>query len=85
MSKEVHLPIIWDEKYDKLGVSPYELYLRQQGICFPVAEINLNGTVTLYCTDGEEKALTEGLLNPTFECMRCLVRFSTKAIKDATT
>ena len=83
MNKKIDLPIIWDDKYERMGVSPYELYLRQQGLCYLISEVGSNGEVKIYCTDGEERAPTAGLLNPTFECAKCMAGFTAKVVKDA--
>lgn len=72
---KVNFPIVWDDKYSKLGVSPRELYLRQTGGCWLIVEGD-----NLYCTDGNQKALTAALLNPTFECCKCMSSFAMKAV-----
>lgn len=65
-----------NEKYSRMGVTPEELCLRQEGKCHLELFIdNVDGEFQidqLYCTDNEEFALTKDLLNPTFECIRCL-------------
>ncbi len=73
----------WDERYLKLAVSAEELYMRQQGICYPTPSIGPDGSVEILCTDGNETAVTSGLLNPTFECAQCLARFAARVVKDA--
>jgi hypothetical protein len=73
---------VWDEKYTKLGVTPRELYMRQAGLCKLAPEVK-DGEVVLYCTDGKDKAETSKMLNPTFECMRCVSSFTEQVIKDA--
>lgn len=73
---------IWKEKYDRMGVTPEELYLRQTGKCFIRPEVDSEGKVSLHCTDGNHKALTGGLLNPTYECMVCLSRFTENVIEE---
>lgn len=81
MPSESKFPI-WEEKYEKMGVTPHELYLRQQGICFIRPEIDMDGKVTLHCTDNKDKAITSGMLNPTFECIQCLTRFTENVIEE---
>ncbi len=73
---------VWDDKYNKLGVTPRELYMRQQGLCYLIPEVD-GDKVILCCTDGKDKAETSKMLNPTFECMKCISRFTEKAISDA--
>ena len=80
--KMKHFPV-WKEKYDKLGVTPRELYMRQNGLCWLVAEVDPDNNVELYCTDGEDKARTCQMLNPTLECAQCMAGFATKVVKDA--
>lgn len=66
-------------KYDKMGVNPAELYMRQNGLCWlELVEYEVNGKPFLdglYCTDGKEYAETSKMLNPTFECAQCMSRF----------
>ncbi len=31
---------VWDDKYNKLGVTPRELYMRQQGLCYLIPEVD---------------------------------------------
>ena len=81
--KEIKFPI-WDEKYENLGVTPIELYMRQNGLCWLTTEVDPEGTVTLYCTDGEDKSKTRLMLNPTYECARCIATFTEKSIEDIT-
>lgn len=71
----IELPIIWDDKYERMGVSPEELYMRQQGLCYLIVEKDAMGNKIIHCTDGKEKAPTASLLNPTFECSNCMVNF----------
>ena len=67
------------EKYDKMGVTPFELYCRQNNLCWlELATDEIEGKEffgDLYCTDGKEYALTKNILNPTFECAKCIVSF----------
>lgn len=77
-----HFPI-WKEKYDKLGVTPQELYMRQNGLCWLVTEVDPSGEVELLCTDGKDRAKTGCMLNPTIECMQCISRFTARVVKDA--
>jgi hypothetical protein len=74
---------IWNEKYDKMGVTPEELYMRQTGLCWLKTEVSGDGNVQMYCTDGKNQALTSRMLNPTFECMSCVSSFTCKVVKDA--
>lgn len=74
---------VWDDKYEKLGVTPQELYMRQNGLCWLVFDVNQEGLVSLSCTDGKEKAQTNKMLNPTYECMVCVSRFTEKVLQDA--
>lgn len=66
---------IWKDSYEKIGVSPHELYMRQNGLCWIVTKV-FNDTPTLYCTDGKDKAQTKCMLNPTVECMGCVSEFT---------
>ena len=72
---------IWKDKYEKMGVTPRELYMRQNGLCWLVPEINPEGNATVYCTDGKDKAVTANMLNPTIECIQCMICFTEKAIE----
>jgi hypothetical protein len=72
----------WKDEYSQMSVSPHELYLRQSGECRLEAVIADSGEVTVYCTDGKEKAETSCMLNPTLECAQCLVKNLVKAIKN---
>jgi hypothetical protein len=67
---------VWKDKYEKLGVSARELYMRQNGLCWLVTEED--GEV--YCTDGKDKAPTCSMLNPTIECVQCIVNFAKKSL-----
>jgi hypothetical protein len=82
MGKDSKLPV-WNDKYDKLGVSPRELYMRQQGLCWLKPERQPDGSVKIYCTDGKDSAETQLMLNPTFECAKCMAGFTAKVIEDA--
>lgn len=68
-----------EPKYDLMGVSPRELFYRQQGLCWLEAALDeYDGKKhfgTLYCTDGKEYADTASMTNPTFECVVCLVSY----------
>lgn len=81
MDKKVELPI-YKDKYDKMGVTALELYMRQNGLCWLVPDVDENHSVTIYCTDGKDKAETSKMLNPTFECVQCMMCFTTRAIED---
>lgn len=66
-----------------MGISPKELYLRQNNKCWLelVYDLDEDGEKTLgalYCTDGTDFAETCKMLNPTFECMVCLTNFIMK-------
>ncbi len=74
---------IWKEAYEKMGVTPRELYMRQNRLCELVTEVDHNGDTTLYCTDGKHKAETRKMLNPTIECMHCISGFTEAVISDA--
>lgn len=63
------------------GVTPLELYMRQQGKCYLNIDV-VSGTARLYCTDGEDFALTDGLANPTVECSICMTRFILELFKE---
>jgi len=76
-----HFPI-WKEKYTKLGVTPKELYMRQQGLCWLVAEVHPDKHAEIYCTDGDDKAKTARMLNPTIECAQCMAGFMSKIVED---
>lgn len=70
------------EKYKYMGVTPKELYYRQNDLCWLELAIDtIEGKRVpgcLYCTNGEEYALTEDMLNPTFECIKCISDFVIK-------
>ncbi len=74
---------IWDEKYNKMGVTPRELYMRQNGLCWLVQRIDSSGEISIRCTDGKDEAETDRMLNPTHECIKCIAGFTKKVIKDA--
>lgn len=78
MQKDNQLPV-WKDSYAKLGVSPLELYMRQQGLCWLKAT-NVDGEVVVFCTDGKDSAQTSNMLNPTLECSKCMSNFICKAI-----
>ena len=81
MSTDKLFNIVWDERYTKLGVTPQELYIRQNGLCYLRTE-NEDGEIIIYCTDGTEKERTDYLLNPTFECAKCICSFTKKIIEN---
>lgn len=65
-----------EEACDKIGVTPLELYMRQNHQCYLVGGTVVSGVLgPLYCTDGVDTAPTEFLANPTIECSQCLVRY----------
>ena len=72
---------VWKEKYAKLGVRPLELYMCQNGLCWLTPEVNPEGKVTFYCTDGEERGITAQMVNPSLECVQCMVRFMTCTVE----
>jgi hypothetical protein len=76
----------YNKKYDRMGVNPNELYLRQNGIChLMVALDSVDGKEEigdLYCTDGNEYAPTGCMLNPTFECVKCISSFLIERLKE---
>jgi hypothetical protein len=78
----------YNDKYERMGVNPSELYSRQKGLCrLEFIEYDLDGEKViedLYCTDGKEYVPTRYLLNPTFECMKCLSTFSLKGKREMT-
>ena len=68
------------DKYSLMGVTPKELYYRQNGLCYLELVYDDYGDGVkvpgaIYCTDGEEYAETGKMLNPTFECVQCMNRF----------
>ena len=73
---------IWKEKYSKLGVTPRELYMRQNGLCWLEHKVSANGDIVLFCTDGKEKAVTDRMLNPTLECIQCITNYTKKALQE---
>lgn len=81
--KNIKLPV-WDDKYENLGVTPIELYMRQNGLCWLTTEVSHDGSVTLLCTDGTDRSKTKTMLNPTYECARCIASFTEKSIEDIT-
>lgn len=74
---------VWNEKYSHMAVTPRELYLRQNGLCWLIKEVSSVGEVLIYCTDGKDKAKTSSMLNPTFECVKCITGFLEKEISNA--
>lgn len=61
---------LFDRCDKEVGVTPHELYMRQNGLCWLV----LAGT-TAACTDGVDLAPLASMLNPTMECAVCAARF----------
>lgn len=82
MSTKDALPV-WNDKYAKMGVSARELYMRQQGLCWLKAEVLPDNTVQVMCTDGDETALTQSMLNPTIECAKCMSCFVAKVVESS--
>lgn len=83
VSKNYKDKVLDSEKYGLMGVSPKELYLRQNGGCWLELVYDDYGDGekrlgALYCTDGKDYAETEKMLNPTFECSKCMARFILK-------
>ena len=78
--------VSFNEKYDKLSITPYELYLRQNGLCYlKVVYDEIDGEKVLgaiYCTDGKDYSETKGLLNPTNECVLCLTGFLERVLDE---
>jgi hypothetical protein len=62
------------DKCDFVGVTPFELYMRQKGLCHLEIEV-VSGEARLYCTDDEDRARTDYLANPTHECSKCMAKF----------
>jgi hypothetical protein len=81
MSDISKLPI-WKEKYEKLGVTPEELYMRQNRLCWLKPRPTPDGTVKIFCTDGKEEAETQFMLNPTIECVKCMSCFAARVIEN---
>lgn len=81
MSGEVERLPIWKEKYEKLGVTPRELYMRQNRLCWLKPEVNPDGKVIIRCTDDKDSASTINMLNPTIECVRCMVVFMAQTME----
>lgn len=73
---------VWKDEYTSMGVTPHELYLRQQGLCKLQAEMHEDGAIVIYCTDGKDKAETDRMLNPTIECVKCMSKSLVKVIKN---
>ena len=69
----MNLPI-WDDRYDRMGVSAHELYLRQNNLCYLVVDGPDDDRVSLLYR-WKRRARTDRLLNPTFECARCMSSF----------
>lgn len=61
------------------GVTPLELYYRQNGICFLKIETSEDGECFLYCSDGKDSERTDYMCNPTSECVKCLSKFTLNA------
>jgi len=72
---------IWKNKYDKMGVTAHELYMRQNQQCWLTVEVAADGSATIFCTDGEERARLCQMLNPTIECMQCTAAFVEQTIE----
>lgn len=64
-----------------------EIYQRQSGKCWLEAEFDeINGKMCfgdLFCTDGNIKYPTSALLNPSSECIKCLVDYIIRLFEDA--
>lgn len=73
------------EKYDKMGVTPRELFCRQNKICYlTLVYDKYDGEEhygDIYCTDGTEYAITSSMLNPTYECAKCITSFMKKTLE----
>ena len=72
---------IWKEKYEKLGVTPRELYMRQNKLCWLKPIPLPDGTVKIFCTDGKDQAETQLMLNPTVECAKCMACFAARVVE----
>ena len=75
-----------NDKYNRMGVNPHELYMRQNGLCWlELLEYKVEGKMYLdglYCTDGKDYSKTSCMLNPTFECMKCISKFTLEKVVD---
>jgi len=80
VSSSTKLPV-WNEKYEKLGVTAHELYMRQSGLCHLKSAVGPEGDVVIWCTDNKDSAVTAKMLNPTIECIQCIVRFTTAVME----
>lgn len=78
--------VSFSEKYEKMGTTPRELKCRQDGICYlKVIYDQIEDTYEfgeLFCTDGTEYSPTRSLLNPSFECVKCMTNFILNEIKN---
>lgn len=72
---------VWKESYAKLGVSPRELYMRQQKLCYLKPVMLPDGKIKIFCTDGDQSAETCKMLNPTQECAECMATFAIKTME----
>lgn len=79
-NKPKRMPV-WKDDYTKLGVTPEELYMRQQGECWLKTTVLPDKTVRLFCTDGDQSAETRKMLNPTIECANCMACFAIKVVE----
>jgi hypothetical protein len=62
-----------------VGITPLELYYRQNGLCFLKIETDASGGCFLYCSDGNDSERTDYMCNPTQECIKCLSKFALNA------
>lgn len=72
---------VWKDEYHKMGVTPLELYMRQNGLCYLTHTVDADGSVTVQCTDGKDTVDTSRMLNPTIECVQCMMRYTTAIIE----
>ena len=58
--------------------------MRQNNLCWLKPVVLPDGSVEIYCTDSEDEAKTDCMLNPTIECVRCMTNFAKKGIASET-
>lgn len=66
-----------EEKCANIGITPLELYMRQNGLCWLMVEEG-----DIFCTDGKDRALARELANPTYKCTKCFVSFIKRLLDD---
>ncbi len=57
------------------GVTPLELYMRQNNLCWLVLGSVGDKDTDIFCTDGTDYCRASELQNPTIECSKCFVKF----------